>query len=274
MQHAGADTPPLPTAGAPRAGGHAGLLAAAVASAIALAILISLGLWQLERKAWKEGLLAQIQARAYGEPGEIAPPSAWGSWRADVDEFRRVRVTGTFRHDLETLVHGLMPASRGAPAQGFYVFTPLERPDGTTLLINRGFVPTELKEPEKRAQAQVPGEVALTGLVRAPEARPQFVPPNDPARGAWFVRDVAEIARARGLDRVAPFYVDADATPNPGGWPRGGQANLTLPNNHLQYAFTWFGIAGTLVGVFGVFAWRRLRGRAGDEDVSPAAESG
>jgi surfeit locus 1 family protein len=243
MQHAGTGSTPLPAPRARPRAGLGGLLAAAVASAIALAILISLGMWQLERKAWKEGLLAQIQARAYGEPGEIAPPATWGSWRAEADEFRRVRVTGTFRHDLETLVHGLMPASRGAPAQGFYVFTPLERSDG-----------------------------ALTGLVRAPEVRPQFVPPNDPARGTWFVRDVAEIARARSLERVAPFYVDADATPNPGGWPRGGQANLTLSNNHLQYAFTWFGIAGTLVGVFGVFAWRRLRGRA--EDVSPAAESG
>jgi surfeit locus 1 family protein len=272
MQHAGTGSTPLPAPRARPRAGLGGLLAAAVASAIALAILISLGMWQLERKAWKEGLLAQIQARAYGEPGEIAPPATWGSWRAEADEFRRVRVTGTFRHDLETLVHGLMPASRGAPAQGFYVFTPLERSDGTTLIVNRGFVPTELKETEKRAEAQVPGEVALTGLVRAPEARPQFVPPNDPARGTWFVRDVAEIARARSLERVAPFYVDADATPNPGGWPRGGQANLTLSNNHLQYAFTWFGIAGTLVGVFGVFAWRRLRGRA--EDVSPAAESG
>jgi surfeit locus 1 family protein len=75
----------------------------------------------------------------------------------------------------------------------------------------------------------------------------------------WFIRDPLAIASAKSLDRVAPFYVEADATANPGGWPKGGQARLSLPNNHLQYAITRFGIAATLVGVFGVFAWQRLR---------------
>lgn len=244
------------------------LLPAGIAALVSLAILLALGTWQLQRLAWKEGLIAQIQARSFGEPGEVAPEGAWPAWRAEADEFRRVRVTGTFRHDREVLVHGLMASAvKGHPGQGFYVFTPLERPDGSTVIVNRGFVPTELKDPSARAAGQVAGEVTVTGLVRAPEARPRFVPENRPAQGEWFVRDLRQIAAHQGATRTAPFFVEADATPNPGGWPRGGQANLSIPNNHLQYALTWFGIAATLVGVFGVFARRRLRGEP--EGVSP-----
>jgi surfeit locus 1 family protein len=126
-------------------------------------------------------------------------------------------------------------------------------------MINRGFVPLDLRRAAHRKQGQVEGEVTITGLVRAPEKRGWFVPDNDPAQNRWFVRDPAAMANANGLERVAPFYVEADATPNPGGWPKGGQTRLTLPNNHLQYAITWFGIALTLVGVFGAWAARRLK---------------
>lgn len=235
------------------------LLAPGLATLVALAILMSLGVWQLERRTWKEGLIAQIEARAHGGPGAIVPETQWPDWRAADDEFRRVRVTGTFLHDREVLLHGLMAAQRGAPAQGYYVFTPLQLPGGAHVFVNRGFVPTELKDPKLRAEGELPGEATVTGLVRAPEMRGAFVPANDPAREEWFVRDPAAMARARGLDRVAPFYLDADATPNPNGWPKGGQTNLTLPNNHLQYAMTWFGLALTLISVFGAWTWARVR---------------
>ena len=234
------------------------LLAPAVASAVAFAILVSLGLWQFERRNWKEGLVAAIESRAHGTPVEVAPEAAWPAWRPAEHEYRRVRATGAFLHDREIHVHGLAEERPGRPLQGFYVFTPLQREDGSTLLVNRGFVPTPLRDPARRAEAQMAGPVTVTGLLRAPEKRGWFVPPNEPARDEWFVRDIAEMARARGLDRVAPFYVDADATPNPGGWPRGGQTRIRLAKNHLSYALTWFGLAATLVGVFGVFAWRRL----------------
>jgi surfeit locus 1 family protein len=132
--------------------------------------------------------------------------------------------------------------------------------DGAIVVINRGFVPIELRDPATRAAGQVAGEVTVTGLVRAPERRGWFVPENEPAQNRWFLRDPAAIAAAHGLARVAPFYVDADGTENPGGWPRGGQTRLALPNNHLQYALTWFGLALTLVGVFAAWSLRRLRG--------------
>jgi surfeit locus 1 family protein len=238
------------------------VIAPGLATLVALAILVSLGIWQLERKAWKEGLIEQIEARAYGPAGALAPEPEWPSWSAAGDEFRRVRLTGIFRHDLEIQLHGLARL-RDSAIQGYYVFTPLTLDSGATVIVNRGFVPTELRDPAARADGQVTGQVAMTGLVRAPEARGWFLPPNDPGRNEWFVRSIADMARAHGLERVAPFYVDADASPNPGGWPRGGQTQLALKNDHLGYALTWFGLAATLLGVFSVFAQRRLRGYPG-----------
>ncbi|MBD8905481.1 SURF1 family cytochrome oxidase biogenesis protein [Methylorubrum zatmanii] len=232
------------------------LLAPGIATLVCLAILIGLGTWQLARKGEKEALIARIVERSRAEPPAAPPP--FGAWDAKADEFRRVRVTGTFLHDKETLVHGLAPGEPGRALQGFYVLTPLKRDDGTTILINRGFVPTELQRPADRAAAQVSGETTVTGMLRASETRTMFVPESDPARDAWFTRDIPGIAAAKGLTRVAPYLIEADATPNPGGWPRGGQLRVDLPNNHLQYAFTWFGIALCLIGVFSVFAWRRL----------------
>lgn len=243
-----------------------GLLAPALATLVALAILVALGTWQLRRLAWKTDLTHRIEQRAAAEPGRIVPEAGWRAWNAETDEFRRVRVEGTFLHDRETLVHGLRPEGQGPILQGFYVFTPLRLADGAKVFVNRGFVPTELKAPARRAEGQVTGPTTVTGLVRAPEKRGAFVPANDPGKDAWFVRDPADMTTARGLSRVAPFYVEADGTPNPGGWPRGGRAGIELPNNHLQYALTWFGLALTLVGVFAAFAWPRLRGGKGDDE--------
>lgn len=237
------------------------LILPGLATLIALAILIGLGTWQLQRKAWKESLIQQIEARAYGEPGSILPESEWATWRADQDEFRKVRVTGTFLHNLEAPVYGLAPGTRqGAPLQGYYILTPLKLPTGAIVTINRGFVPTDLKDPATRLQSRPEGEVTITGLVRAPETRNSFTPNDEPAKNLWFTRDPQAMAQTHKLDRVAPFLIDADASPNPGGWPRGGQTQLTLPNNHLQYAVTWFGIALTLIGVFAAFAWKRIKG--------------
>ncbi|WP_112663273.1 SURF1 family protein [Microvirga flavescens] len=239
------------------------LIAPGIATLVALAILVTLGTWQLQRKSWKEGLIAQIEARSHGDAGAILPEARWDSWQAREDEFRQVRLTGTFLNQFETPVYGLAPAQRGSPLQGFYLMTPLRLGDGAIVMVNRGFVPTELRDPKTRPESPLQGEVTVTGLVRAPEARNFFTPADDPAKNAWYARDPQAIAKAHGLTRVAPFLIDADATPNPGGWPKGGQTRLNLPNDHLKYAFTWFGIALTLIGVFGVFAWRRVNGPQG-----------
>jgi len=239
-----------------RSGAWRSLIAPGLASLLALSILLGLGVWQIERKAWQEDLIARIVRESKAEPTAPPPGAAWDPQR---DEFHHVRMSGHFLNDKETLVHGLAPGETpGRALQGYYVITPFIRDDGGTVLVNRGFVPTELKAQGDRTSGLIEGETAVTGILRASEPRTMFVPAPDPVRGEWFNRDVAGIAAARGLGDVAPYLVEADAVAGQTSWPHGGQLRVDLPNNHLQYAFTWFGIAACLVGVFGVFAWRRL----------------
>jgi surfeit locus 1 family protein len=236
------------------------LVMAGIATAISLAILIGLGVWQLQRLEWKEGLIAQIEARAYGAPGAILPEDEWGAFSKDEQEYRRVLVSGEYLFAEEVAVHGLMPGeTRGQPLQGYYLLTPLALDTGAIVVVNRGFVPTPLLDQAARPE----GAVTVEGLVRASEEQAPFVPDNDPASGQWFTRDLGEIAQARGLERVAPFYVDAvrDEAAPADAWPRGGATVLEPPNNHLQYAFTWFGLAGVLAVVFVAFSWKWVRGR-------------
>jgi surfeit locus 1 family protein len=247
-----------------RPGAWRSLLAPGLVSLICLAILLGLGVWQLERKGEKKALIARILARSKVEPPAVLPPPQ--SWDSARDEFRRVRVTGRFQHGAETLVHGLAAGEvPGRALQGYYVLTPFLLEDGGSVLINRGFVPTELKAPASRAAGQVEGVTTVTGILRGSEPRTMFVPAPDPVRNEWFNRDIAGISASRGIANPLPYLVEADSTPNSGEWPKGGQLRVDLPNNHLQYAFTWFGIAACLVGVFAVFAWRRLH-----DDLPPA----
>jgi surfeit locus 1 family protein len=245
-----------------------GLIGPGIATLAALAILIGLGTWQLERLAWKENLLDQIRTRAYGAPGAIVPPGSWPNWSAAKDEFRHVQVTGTFLNEDEVPVHGIAPGTSGSPLLGYYLFAPLRLPRGEIVMVNRGFVPENLRDPASRRKSMPEGEVTVTGLVRAPESKNWFIPANRPADNEWFTRDPAAMAAAKGLT-VAPFYIAADPGPDPAAWPRGGQTSLDLPNNHLQYALTWYGIAVTLAGVFGAFAWRRLTGAPDAEPLPP-----
>lgn len=244
------------------------LIAPGLASLIALAILISLGVWQVERKTWKEGLIARIVAQSRAEPVALPAP---GAWNEAADEFRHVRLSGHFLNDKETLVHGLAAGETpGRALQGYYVITPLMRDDGGTVLVNRGFVPTELKRQDDRKNGLIEGETTVTGILRASEPRTLFVPEPDPAKGEWFNRDVPGITAARHLTDTAPYLVEADAVPGQTSWPRGGQLRVDLPNNHLQYAFTWFGIAACLVGVFSVYAWRRLHEPETEAGATPS----
>jgi surfeit locus 1 family protein len=226
----------------------------------ALAVLIGLGVWQLKRLQWKNALIAQVAARMSAPAARLPSESEWKNIGAG-DEYRRVTAVGTFRHDREALLYTVEPEERRPGGPGYLVLTPLVLADGSAVIVTRGFVPLDRKDAATRRQGQVAGRVSVTGLLRLPEEKRWFTPANDAAKGAWYRRDPAEIAAALGLARAAPFVIDADAAPNPGGLPAGGRTHLAFPNNHLQYAFTWFGLALTLVGVFAVFAWQRLHGR-------------
>jgi surfeit locus 1 family protein len=225
---------------------RAAFAAAALIAAMALA---ALGVWQLERRVWKHELIAAVDARIAAAPMAAPGPDAWPRIDAKRDAYRRVTATGVFRHDRETLVQAV--TDRGA---GYWVLTPLETP-GFTLLVNRGFVPTNRRDPETRAAGNLMGTAAVTGLLRVTEPGGAFLRTNDPAAGRWFSRDVAEIAKARGLARTAPYFVDADAKPNPGGYPVGGLTVVQFRDHHMVYALTWFALCA--LSLF--FAWRLWR---------------
>ncbi|MGL4968111.1 MAG: SURF1 family protein [Inquilinus sp.] len=229
-----------------------------VLGAAALAVflgLLALGVWQVERRAWKLDLIARVDQRVAAAP--VAPPSDWAGIDADRDEYRHVRISGRFLDDREAQV--VASTAKGA---GYWVMTPLQAADGTVVLVNRGFVPTENRDPATRAAGQVDGPVTVTGLLRITEPKGGFLRSNEPAAERWYSRDVAAIAAARGLTNVAPYFIDADATPNPGGLPIGGLTVIAFPNSHLVYAVTWFGLAALLA--FGVgYAVRSERTRRG-----------
>lgn len=201
-------------------------------------LFTALGVWQVERRAWKLDLIARVDARVHAPAVPVPARSAWSSLDADTAEYRRVSATGTFLHDRETLVDALTELGAGS-----WVLTPLRTTEGI-IFVNRGFVPPEREAPATRAAGQPQGPVTVTGLLRLNEPGGRILRPNAPAQDRWFSRDVAAIARARGLGEVAPFFIDADAAANRGGYPVGGLTVVRFRNMHLVYALTWFALAG------------------------------
>ncbi|KOF16659.1 cytochrome oxidase [Ensifer adhaerens] len=236
-------------------GGLVGRVGAFLLLAITFAILISLGTWQMQRLQWKEGLLQAIAARRSAPPVTLAEIEKISAEGGDID-YRTVTVSGTFDHGKE---RHFFATHNGRT--GYYVFTPLNIEDGRALFVNRGFVPYELKDASTRLAGELPASVAIHGLARPKltEKPSSLVPDNDLAKNIFYWKDLDTMASSVGLsaDKVLPLFVDADATPNPGGLPIGGVTQFDLPNSHLQYALTWYGLAAALVVVSGVFVMRR-----------------
>jgi len=212
------------------------------------AMFAALGIWQLERRAWKLDLIARVDRRVHAAPEPLPPRAAWARIGPE-DGYRRIRVRGVFLHRRETLVQAV--TEKGA---GFWVLTPLRTGDGV-VLVNRGFVPPERRSPITRAQGQVTGPLVVTGLLRLSEPAGGFLRSNAPAQDRWYSRDVAGIARARGIAGAAPFFIDADGSANPGGWPAGGLTVIQFRNTHLVYALTWFALAVLSAGGAAIL-WR------------------
>lgn len=192
----------------------------------------ALGVWQLQRRVWKLDLIARVQARVHAPPAAPPGPADWPSLSAARDEYLRVRVSGVFSGP-QTRVQAV--TERGP---GFWIMTPLRTDSGFTVLVDRGFVPQDLPPPPPPS-----GQATVTGLLRMSEPRGGFLRANRPAEGRWYSRDVAAIAREDGLDRAAPYFIDADSSPNPGEWPLGGLTVIHFRNAHLSYALTWFALA-------------------------------
>lgn len=203
-----------------------------------IAGFLALGVWQVERRAWKLDLIRQVEARVHAPASPAPGPDQWAAVTRDRDQYRHVVLTGAFDHGRETLTQAVTDHG-----PGFWVMTPFRTDAGFIVLINRGFVPPNKRAPEDRAAGQVRGDQTIQGLLRITEPRGGFLRANDPASDRWRSRDVQAIAAQRGLGDIAPYFVDADATPNPGGWPIGGLTVIRFPNSHLIYALTWFGLA-------------------------------
>ena len=232
------------------------LLAAALATLVAFAVLIGLGIWQLQRLAWKDGLIAAIAERAHAAPVPAPHEVEWRDFSTREAEYRRVDMRGVYDPKGQALVFRALQTPHGrASGPGYFVITAFRPTTGGIVLVNRGFVPEDRKAEATRLPR---GEVPVVGLLRASEVHGAFTPSDDPVRGLWFTRDIAAIAKAGGLGEVAPFSVDAEAGAL-GELPQGGETPLTFPNNHAAYAATWFGLAAALVLVFGLFARTRLR---------------
>lgn len=237
-------------------------LGPAIAALLAFIVLIGLGTWQVQRKAWKEALIAALTERLAAAPQALPAAATWPKLDPANEEYRRVAFTAQFDHADEALIYGAASAFRpDVSGPGDWVFTPARLADGGIVMVNRGFVPDARKNPQTRLEGEVSGPVTLVGAMRWPDSRHWFTPGDDPTHNLWFVRDPAAIAAAKGLGSVAPFYVEQESPAPPGGLPQPGRLIVSLPDNHLQYALTWFGLAAVLAGTF--IAWLLTSGRAG-----------
>jgi surfeit locus 1 family protein len=239
----------------------AGLLWPTAFALVALAVLVGLGTWQLQRRTWKEALIAKIAARVKAEPASLAVALRSYAEGGDI-EYTHVVARGRFHHDKERYLYA--PAKSGL---GWHVYTPLEFAPRRIVWVNRGFVPDALKSPQSRPGAEADGQAGIAGIVRLAPPPGMFTPHNDPARNLWYWPDAAAMtasAFAAQPVETAPVTIDADASPDPGARPRGGTTRIDLPNRHLEYALTWYGLALTLIGVYAAFVVSRLRHSSGE----------
>jgi surfeit locus 1 family protein len=231
-----------------------------VPALLMFALFIALGTWQLQRKTWKENLIARLDERLAAAP--VAPPSpaTWPGLTEATDEYRRVAFRAVFDNSKEALVYAAASAFRpDVEGPGYWVFTPARMPDGATVIVNRGFVPDARRDPASRQQGELAGDVDIVGVMRWPDAHTWITPADDPSHNLFFARDPQTIAAAKGIGTVAPFYVEQEAPVPPGGLPQPGKLVVQLRNQHLGYAATWYGLALVLIVSFVVYARKSSR---------------
>lgn len=239
----------------------AGILMPTLLAVPALVVLLGLGTWQVERKAWKDGLLQAIETRLREPAADIAGLIHATGPERDI-EYKRVRARGHFIHAAEQLLW--VPDPKLGP--GYHVYTPLLLGNGRHVIVNRGFVDAAHRDRATRSNGLPTGGIEVIGLARRGERPGAFSPQRDSRTGVWYWRDLPGMSRAALGNEAASalaFFVEAEASPSATGTgPKGGATRLTLPNRHLEYALTWYGLAMTLVGVWLAFVISRLKAAA------------
>jgi surfeit locus 1 family protein len=246
-----------------REGRRSGIFEATLFTVACLVILSGLGVWQLDRKVWKENLIASLTERLAKTPQDMPPREEWPRLSAQDDEFRRVAFPAEFIRGEEALVYSAGSALRkDVKGPGYWVFAPARLAGGSVVVVNRGFVPLERKDPASRAEGAESGIVEIVGVLRWPESRGFFTPADDVKANIWYLRDIHAMDEAKKWNAAAPFYIDQEAPVPPSGLPLPGKLEVHLPDNHLQYAITWFGLALALAGVYVVWFVGRIRKRS------------
>ena len=219
----------------------------------ALLILIALGSWQLQRLQWKNDLISSFAARSAADAITITAANA----ELDDLEFRNLALYGVFQHDKETFLTGRTYEGNA----GFHVVTPFLLDDGRIILVNRGWVSEDYRDPVKRAFSRIDGKTSVSGILRRPGVKGYFVPENEPENGFWFTLVPSQINRHLGLGDTAidQFYADALRTSDVVTLPIAAKTKLNLRNAHLSYAMTWYGIALALIGVYLAFHYQAGR---------------
>jgi cytochrome oxidase assembly protein ShyY1 len=237
----------------------------AVFTFVMVALFVALGLWQLQRRVEKHALIAALTERLAAAPVALPPASQWRSLTAERDEFRRVSFGATYAHLSDAMVYGSGSAVReDISGPGTWAFLPARLPSGETVVVNAGFVTNTMQDRsvEDRAVAPLATDrpVTLTGYLRFPEKAGLLTPAENPATRLWFARDQLSMAHALSWGDVAPFYVDLETPVPASGIPKPGPLEVHLRDDHMQYAITWFSLAGAVLIAFGV--WLRAQRRA------------
>jgi surfeit locus 1 family protein len=234
-------------------GRRRGILLPGVLALIAFVVLLGLGTWQVERKAWKEALIATLSERLDAAPVALPPPREWPAMTAEQSEFLRVRVRIEPSGQRDALVYTSGSALRDdVKAPGFFVFAPTRIASGDTIVVDRGYVPG-------RSYSALSAAQEITGVLRFPESPSWFVAEHSDDGSVWYVRDPQAMAQIRSWGKVAPFYIEQEAPVPLGGLPHPARLQVRLRNEHLQYAITWYGLAAVLAVMFAIWAIRRQR---------------
>ena len=235
---------------------------------VMVALLVGLGLWQLQRRVEKHALIAALNERFAAAPVALPQPSQWSALTPERDEFRRVRFSATYESRPDAMVYSSGSAVRDdISGPGTWAFLPARLATGETVVINTGFVQNTMQDRAQQDRAVTRlithEPVNLSGYIRFPESKGMLTPPQDVAKRLWFTRDHPAMARSLGWGDdgkpVAPFYIDLEQPLPASGIPKPGPLRVHLKDDHLQYAITWFALAVAVMIAFAV--WMRAQRR-------------